>query len=124
MEVLEDGNCLLKSKDLSVCPRNLFTSFCTSPICWTQVRNLMWLTMPFIPLSGSMSYNRFPDPTCNSYITCLQDAAKCVATPKVNRKDPVSPDMCDLNVDSTDVLVVRDLTMILLSFAVFYVMTN
>lgn len=65
----------------------------------------------------------FADPTSNSYVKCLQEAAKRIATPKVTRKDPVSSDilirLCNLYIESTDVLIVRDLAMILLSFAAF-----
>lgn len=63
------------------------------------------------------------DPTNNSYIKCLQNAAKRVATPRVHRKDPVSSEMlirlCDMYSSSTDILVIRDIAMILLSFAAF-----
>ena len=38
---------------------------------------------------------------------------------KVTKRDSVSTDMCDMNVNSTDDLVVRELTMILLCFATF-----
>ncbi|XP_062566819.1 uncharacterized protein LOC134229117 [Saccostrea cucullata] len=59
----------------------------------------------------------FADPTNNSYIKCLQESSKRIATPTVSRKDPVSAEMlirlCDLYVSSNDVMIVRDLAMIL-----------
>ncbi|XP_063395983.1 integrase/recombinase xerD homolog isoform X2 [Mytilus trossulus] len=67
--------------------------------------------------------SNFADPTKNSYIHSLQESAKRVATVKKHKKDPVSLDMllklCSMFSDSQDLLVVRDLTMILLSFAGF-----
>ena len=38
---------------------------------------------------------------------------------KVTKRDSVSTDMCDMNINSTDDIVVRELTMILLCFATF-----
>ena len=67
--------------------------------------------------------NGMADPTNNSYVRSLQEAAKRIATPKVVRKDPVSTELlislCDLHANSNDLLIVRDLSMILLCFAGF-----
>ncbi|XP_063433322.1 uncharacterized protein LOC134715214 isoform X1 [Mytilus trossulus] len=67
--------------------------------------------------------SNFADPTKNSYLHSLQESAKRVATVKKHKKDPVSLDMllklCSMFSDSQDLLVVRDLTMILLSFGGF-----
>ncbi|KAK3103157.1 hypothetical protein FSP39_016878 [Pinctada imbricata] len=67
--------------------------------------------------------NGMADPTNNSYVRSLQEAAKRIATPKVVRKDPVSTELlislCDLHANSNDLLIVRDLCMILFSFAGF-----
>ena len=63
------------------------------------------------------------DPTNNSYIVSLQESAKRVVRPLKQKKDPVSIEMllelCNMHMGNNDLLVVRDLTMILLSFAGF-----
>ena len=67
--------------------------------------------------------NNFPDPTENGYVKSLQEAAKRIATPRVHRKDPVTTEMlielCDLHANCNDLLVIRDLTMALISFSGF-----
>ncbi|XP_052063214.1 uncharacterized protein LOC127702933 [Mytilus californianus] len=67
--------------------------------------------------------SNFADPTKNSYLHSLQESAKRVATVKKHKKDPVSLDMllqlCRMFSNNQDLLVVRDLAMILLSFAGF-----
>ena len=67
--------------------------------------------------------NGLSDPTENSFVKSLQDSAKRHACPKTRRKDPVSSEMlvnlCELYKESTDLLEIRDLTMILLSYAGF-----
>jgi hypothetical protein len=63
------------------------------------------------------------DPTNNSYIVSLQESAKRAFRPLKQKKDPVSIEMllelCNMHVGNNDLLVVRDLSMILLSFARF-----
>lgn len=63
------------------------------------------------------------DPTKNSYIVSLQESAKRAVRPLKQKKDPVSIEMllelCNMYLGNNDLLVVRDLTMILLSFAGF-----
>ena len=67
--------------------------------------------------------NNFPDPTENGYVKSLQEAAKRIATQGVHRKDPVTTEMfielCDFHDNCNDLLVIRDLTMALLSFSGF-----
>ena len=67
--------------------------------------------------------NGLSDPTENSFVKSLQDSAKRHACPKTRRKDPVSSEMlvnlCEIYKESTDLLEIRDLTMILLSYAGF-----
>lgn len=63
------------------------------------------------------------DPTLNTFITSLRESARRIARPKVNKKDPVTVsmlvDLCILFRDKCDLLTIRDLSMILLSFAGF-----
>ena len=63
------------------------------------------------------------DPTNNAFVNNLVDSAKRTSKPPVNKKDPVNSDMlialCSMFKDSSDLLIVRDLTMILLSFSAF-----
>ncbi|KAK3107576.1 hypothetical protein FSP39_017560 [Pinctada imbricata] len=67
--------------------------------------------------------NGYSDPTDNSFVKNLQESAKRRAKPKTCRKDPVTPEilikLCEMFKSSSDVLVVRDLPMTLLSFAGF-----
>lgn len=67
--------------------------------------------------------NDFSDPTNNNFVNNLQESAKRIAHRKVNRKDPVSSGMlielCRKYKDCNDLLVLRDLTMILFGFAGF-----
>ena len=63
------------------------------------------------------------DPTKNSYVTSLQESAKRVASHPVCKKEPVSSEMiialCSKFVDCTDLLIVRNMLMILFGFAGF-----
>ena len=67
--------------------------------------------------------NGYSDPTSNAFVKNLQESAKRRAKPKTCRKDPVTPEMlirlCKMFETSNDLLTVRDLTMILISFAGF-----
>ena len=74
-------------------------------------------------LKWAHDLNSFPDPTANGYVKSLQEAAKRIATPRVQRKDPVSTEMlielCDSYSNCNDLLIIRDLTMALISFSGF-----
>ncbi|XP_061185795.1 integrase/recombinase xerD homolog [Saccostrea echinata] len=63
------------------------------------------------------------DPTENSFVKSLQESAKRLAAKPVRRKDPIDNDMlqslCSLHKDTDDVLILRNLAMILLGFAGF-----
>lgn len=63
------------------------------------------------------------DPTDNSFVKSLQDSAKRLSAKPVRRKDPVDNDMlqslCSLHKDTNDVLILRNLVMILFGFAGF-----
>ena len=65
----------------------------------------------------------FDDPTENSFIKNLQGTAKIWNNNPVVKKDPVSTqvlvDLCTIYKDSSDLLVVRDLAMILIGFSRF-----
>ena len=65
----------------------------------------------------------FNDPTNNSFVTSLQEAGKRIACPKRCKKDPVTPDLliklCEKFGHCNDLLIIRDITMILLCFAGF-----
>lgn len=64
------------------------------------------------------------DPTDNSFVKNLQSSARRLNNNPIRKKDPVSSEMlvqlCDKYKDSNDLMVVRDLTMILLGFAGFF----
>ena len=63
------------------------------------------------------------DPTENSFIKSLQESSKRLTGKPVKRKDPVDSEtlqtLCETYKDSTDLLVLRNLTMILIGFAGF-----
>ncbi|VDI60842.1 Hypothetical predicted protein [Mytilus galloprovincialis] len=65
--------------------------------------------------------NGLADPTENSFVSSIQEAAKRTAYKTVTKKEPVTTDMliqhCEKYSDSEDMLIVRDLTMTLLGFA-------
>lgn len=67
--------------------------------------------------------NGLNDPTINSYVTSILDASKRIAPKKKQKKDPITTDvlieLCDYYKNSSDLLIIRDLTMMLLSFAGF-----
>ena len=67
--------------------------------------------------------NNFSDPTNNSFVHSLLESSKRIACPIKQKKDPVSAEMlielCDKFLCCNDLLVIRDLTMILLSFSGF-----
>ena len=65
----------------------------------------------------------FPDVTDHVFVDNIVESAKRMAKPKTVKKDPVSTEdlisLCDKYLDCNDLVVVRDLTMILLGFAGF-----
>ncbi|XP_021365071.1 uncharacterized protein LOC110457925 [Mizuhopecten yessoensis] len=69
------------------------------------------------------SLHGFPDPTSNSFVQNLMEASKRHAKKPVCKKEPVTIDnlksLCDIFGGSGDLLVIRDLAMILLCFAGF-----
>lgn len=64
-----------------------------------------------------------PDPTKNSYVSSLQESARRVASHPVIKKEPISKDMiislCSKFIDCNDLLIVRNMLMILFGFAGF-----
>ena len=64
-----------------------------------------------------------PDPTQNSFVNNLVETAKRHASKRISKKDPVTVDhlirLCDMHCHSDDLLIIRDLTMILIAFAAF-----
>lgn len=69
------------------------------------------------------SLHDLQDPTTNTFVNNLLEAAKRIARKPVCKKDPVTSDilvsLCDIFSDSNDLLVVRDLAMSLLAFSGF-----
>ncbi|KAK3102573.1 hypothetical protein FSP39_012299 [Pinctada imbricata] len=67
--------------------------------------------------------NGLADPTCNTFVKNLQDSARRRFRPRRQRKDPETSDMliqlCEMFQYDNDLLVIRDLCMILLSFSGF-----
>lgn len=69
------------------------------------------------------SLKNLPDPTNNMFVNNLVEAAKRTLSKPVQKKDPITTDMlitlCTKYEDSRDILVVRDLCMILVAFSAF-----
>ena len=67
--------------------------------------------------------NGFIDPTNNTFVKSLLESAKRLNGKPVNKKDPVNKEMLvelfDMYKNNDDLLVIRDLTMIILSFSGF-----
>ena len=63
------------------------------------------------------------DPTENAFVKSLQESARRLTGKPVQRKDPASPEMlqklCAMHEGSDDLLILRNLVMILISFAGF-----
>ena len=67
--------------------------------------------------------NGLPDPTTNTFVSSVLEVSKRIAVKPNEKKEPISPDtlieLCNMFKDSVDLLIVRDLAMILLSFSGF-----
>ncbi|VDI44986.1 Hypothetical predicted protein [Mytilus galloprovincialis] len=67
--------------------------------------------------------NGLNDPTSNTFVTSILEASKRVAPKKTEKKDPITPEtlieLCDMFKNSLDLLVIRDLAMMILSFLGF-----
>ena len=65
----------------------------------------------------------FTDPTKNAYVTSLQEAARRKASHSIQKKEPITKEMlialCDKFIDESDLLIVKNITMILFCFASF-----
>lgn len=91
----------------------LIDEHCSPSVVNSAVYSIKW----------AHNLNGFIDPTNNSFVISLLESVKRINGKPVNKKDPVNNDMiielCSIYKHSTDILVVRDLTMILLSYAGF-----
>lgn len=69
------------------------------------------------------SLKNLKDPTNNAFVTNLLETSKRSQTKHVLKKQPVTPDilvsLCDKYSQSSDVLIIRDLCMIVLGFSAF-----
>ena len=69
------------------------------------------------------SMKNLQDPTNNAFVTNLLESAKRNRSKPIVKKQPVTPELlvclCEKYSESTDVLVVRDLCMIVLGFSAF-----
>ena len=67
--------------------------------------------------------NGLPDPMKKSFVSSIQEAAKRTAYKKIVKKEPITVNMlielCDKFIYCIDLLVIKDLTMILIGFAGF-----
>lgn len=67
--------------------------------------------------------NGLRDPTTNTFVTSILESSKRVAPKKTDKKEPVSTEtlinICETFKNSLDLLIVRDLCMMLLSFSGF-----
>lgn len=81
------------------------------------------ITNAFYGIKWAHNVNGLHDPTENHFVNSILEASKRTSEKKCNRKEPISSDIliniCDKFKDSLDLLVIRDLTMMLISFAGF-----
>ena len=67
--------------------------------------------------------NDYPDPTINSTVLMLVDSAKRLNSKPIVKKDVISTqnliELCSMYLESRDIIVLRDLSMIVLGFAGF-----
>ena len=67
--------------------------------------------------------NNLTNPTDNTFVMSLQEAGRRIACPKISKKEPFTAemliDLCTKFKDSNDLLIIRDVTMILLCFEDF-----
>lgn len=65
-----------------------------------------------------------PDPTKNTFVSSLQEVARRNAYRPVHKKEPISKEMiielCNKYEECNDILIVRNMLMILLDLQVFY----
>jgi hypothetical protein len=65
--------------------------------------------------------NGLDDPTKKSFVVSVLEASKRVAPKTTQKKEPISTDtlikLCNMFKDPNNLLIIRDLTMMLLSFA-------
>ena len=92
---------------------DLLDKKCSFHVVSTTVYSIKW----------AHSLRNLQDPTDNLFVKNLLESAKQTARKEVNRKSPVTSQMlielCDKYIESTDILVVRDLCMILLGYSGF-----
>lgn len=86
---------------------------CSANVISTTMYSIKW----------AHSLRGLPDPTDNLFVRNLLETSKRTLSAPVSKKEPVSVEMlhqlCDMYKDSSDILVVRDLSMILLGFSAF-----
>ena len=77
----------------------------------------------FIVWKGLMYWIVFSDPTENSFVQSHQASTKWLSSKPVNNKNPVTSHMivhlCSQFTNSNDLMIVRDLAMIILNFSGF-----
>ena len=92
---------------------DLMTRKCSYDVIASSVYIMKWV----------YSLKCLPDPIENLYVKNLLDSAKHILLKQVTKKEPVTKDMlteiCEKYKDSSDVLVVRDLCLIVLGFSAF-----
>ncbi|KAK3106420.1 hypothetical protein FSP39_019597 [Pinctada imbricata] len=113
--ISSQGHCALPGNPVHVALyiTHLLNTGASSNVVNSAVYSIKWVH----------NINGFSDPTDNGFVKNLQESAKRHAKPATHRKDPVTSDMliklCKLYEHSNDVLIIRDLCMILMSFAGF-----
>jgi integrase len=92
---------------------NLLDNGCSDSTVLSSVYGIKW----------AHKLNNMPDPTENGYVTNLMEAAKRIAHKPIKKKEPITSDiiisLCDTYSAETDILIVRDLCMIVLCYSGF-----
>ncbi|VDI04778.1 Hypothetical predicted protein, partial [Mytilus galloprovincialis] len=102
------GNWTLRERNESSTWRELE---CVNSVIDSAVYSIKW----------AHELNGFNDPTNNSYVKSLTESVKRLNGRPVVKKDPINNniliDLCSLYESSEDLLIVRDLTMILIGYS-------
>ena len=113
------------------CARQNFPSMPASPIQFAlYITSLLDSSCSYSVISAAKyavkflhELNGHPDPTQNPFVNNLVESAKRHAKKTVLKKDPITVDhlirLCTMYSDSQDLLIIRDLTMILIAFCAF-----
>ena len=100
-----------------------FMSLCLSYIYWTVVILIFQFRVLCTPIKWMHKLNDYPDPTLHVHVLSLLETSKRTARKPRNKKYHVSADVINklfsLYGSNNDPIIVRDLSMIIISYCCF-----